>query len=187
MSLTFHLTKCDVFYIWYGKKDNESWDVARKTKGFENKKSAQIYVPFGRCIKKIKYGLVWSSPWQDISREYRHHTSSFLIAEINRNTHPSTRTVNAIAHNCAPKAHSDASVCDKIYILAHRLFFWKNTLLTIIAMVLITNIWLTRTFESLQKIFCFFKLIFDITSQYVEKNVLWLTVVLRQLKKTVLK
>lgn len=116
MSLSFHLTKCDVFYIWYGKKDNESWDAARKTKGFENKKSAQIYVPFGRCIKKIKYGLVWSSPWQDISREYRHHTSSFLIAEINRNTHPSTRTVNAIAHNCAPKAHSDASVCDKIYV-----------------------------------------------------------------------
>lgn len=125
MSLTFHLTKCDVFYIWYGKKDNEKWDVARKTKGFENKKSAQIYVPFWGCIKKIKYGLVWSSPWQDISREYRHHTSSFLMAEINRNTHPSTRTVNAtcIAHNCAPKAHSDASVCDKIYdVLAHRLF-----------------------------------------------------------------
>lgn len=82
----------------------------------------QIYVPFGRCIKKIKYGLVWSSPLQDISREYRHHTSSFLMAEINRNTHPSTRTVKAIAHNCAPKAHSDASVCDKIYVLAHRLF-----------------------------------------------------------------
>lgn len=159
MSLTFHLTKCDVFYIWYGKKDNEKWDVARKTKGFENKKSAQIYVPFWGCIKKIKYGLVWSSPWQDISREYRHHTSSFLMAGINRNTHPSTRTVNAtcIAHNCAPKAHSDASVCDKIYdVLAHRLFLLTNTLLTIIAKVLITNIWFTRTFESLQKIFCFF-------------------------------
>lgn len=54
-------------------------------------------------------------------------------------------------------------------------------------MVLITNIWFTRTFESLQKIFCFFKLIFDITSQYVEKNVLWQTVVLRQLKKNSIK
>lgn len=45
------------------------------------------------------------------------------MAEINRNTHPSTRTVNVIEHTCAPKAHSDANVCDKIYVvLAHRLF-----------------------------------------------------------------
>lgn len=38
MFLIFYLIKCDVFYIWYGKKDNESWDVVRKIKGFENKK-----------------------------------------------------------------------------------------------------------------------------------------------------